>query len=116
MELQYPSGQIQQRRFGFSRDGVHFFYLGRSFLQSQRPADWTTNPDLRFKQVMSLLKRIKGFVVGDNETKGLGHDIGSVGDIDDQYGLDDLTLDMKLLFKPYDAMLDSPVAGVRTGS
>ncbi len=91
MPLQYPPLHAQLRRFGFSRDGVHFFYLGRSFLQSQRAADWTTPPDLRFKQVMSLLKRIKGVVVGDNESKG--QDIGSVGDIDDQYGLDNLTLD-----------------------
>ncbi|KAK5118487.1 hypothetical protein LTR62_003002 [Meristemomyces frigidus] len=111
MEMQYPPGD-RQRRFGFSRDGVHFFYLGRSFFQSQSPRDWTLAPDKRFQQVMSLLKRIKGFVLGDNETKG--HDIGSVGDIDDQYGLDDLTLDMKLLFKPYNSLLDSPVAGIRT--
>lgn len=112
MEIQYPPGMMQQRRFGFSRDGVHFFYLGRSFLQSQRAADWTATADARFKQVMALLKRIKGFVVGDNETKG--HEIGSVGDIDDQYGLDNLTLDMKLLFKPYNSQLDSPVTGVHT--
>ena len=44
---------------------------------------------------MSLLKRIKAFVIGDNETKG--QDIGSVGDIDDQYGLDNLTLDSRYL-------------------
>ncbi|KAK3672105.1 hypothetical protein LTR78_008076 [Recurvomyces mirabilis] len=111
MELQYPPGD-RQRRFGFSRDGVHFFYLGRSFFQSQSPRDWTLEADKRFQQVMSLLKRIKGFVLGDNETKG--HDIGSVGDIDDQYGLDDLTLDMKLLFKPYNSLVDSPIAGIRT--
>jgi hypothetical protein len=61
---------------------------------------------------MSLLKRIKGMVAGDNETKG--QEIGSVGDIDDQYGMDSLTLDMKLLFKPYNSQLDSPVAGVQT--
>ncbi|KAK5702412.1 hypothetical protein LTR17_022339 [Elasticomyces elasticus] len=111
MELQYPAGQ-SHRRFGFSRDGVHFFYLGRSFFQSQRPADWSLPGDKRFQQVMGLLKRIKGFVVGDKEAKG--HDIGSVGDIDENYGLDDLTLNMKLLFKPYDSLLDSPIAGVRT--
>jgi len=114
MEAQYPAGQMQQRRFGFSRDGVHFFYLGRSFLQSQRATDWTAPADARFKQVMALLKRIKAFVIGDNETKG--YDIGSVGDIDDQYGLDTLTLDMKLLFKPYDSLLDSPIEGVKTHS
>lgn len=110
MELQYPTGR-GHRRFGFCRDGVHFFYLGRSLIQSTRAADWTLPADKRFQQVISLLKRIKGFVLGDHEAKG--HDIGSVGDIDEQYGLDDLTLDMKLLFKPYNALVDSPVAGVR---
>ena len=113
IELQYPSSQTQhQRRFGFSRDGVHFFYLGRSFLQSQRPADWELEPDVRFQKVMALLKRIKSIVALDTEMSG--QDIGSVGDIDDQYGLDSLTLDMKLLFKPYDSQVDSPVSGVRT--
>lgn len=91
MDLQYPPGQTHLRRFGFSRDGVHFFFLGRSFLQSQRPSDWTASADARFKQVLALLKRIKAFVVGDNEMKG--QEIGSVGDIDDQYGLNNLTLD-----------------------
>jgi hypothetical protein len=93
MDLQYPPSQNHLRRFGFSRDGVHFFFLGRSFLKSQRAADWTTPPDHRFKQVISLLKRIKGVVFSDNESKG--QDIGSVGDIDDQYGLDTLTLDSR---------------------
>lgn len=114
MELQYPPAHSPHHRFGFSRDGVHFFYLGRSFLQSQQATDFTLPPDLRFKRVMSLLKRIKGVVIGDTEPKG--QDVGSVGDIDDQYGLDNLTLDMKLLFKPYDSQYDSPVAGVRTSS
>ncbi|KAK3691171.1 hypothetical protein LTR37_018825 [Vermiconidia calcicola] len=114
MEMQYPPAKTQLRRFGFSRDGVHFFYLGRSLLQSQRAADWTAPPDLRFKQVMALLKRIKSVVVSDTEAKS--QDIGSVGDIDDQYGLDNLTLDMKLLFKPYNSQLDSPVASVQTHS
>ncbi|KAF7198440.1 Zinc finger and BTB domain-containing protein 7B [Pseudocercospora fuligena] len=110
MELQYPPHHYQQRRFGFSRDGVHFFYLGRSFLQSQQASDFNVPGDVRFRRVMALLKRIKSMVVGDNETKG--QDIGSVGDIDDQYGLDNLTLDMKLLFRPYNSLVDSPVAGV----
>lgn len=132
MDIQYPPNQTQLRRFGFSRDGVHFFYLGRSFLQSQRVSDWTAPADTRFKQVLELLKRIKGFVVGDSDMKG--QDIGSVGDIDDQYGLDNLTLDsklplsgdlryrdtdlppVKLLFKPYDSMIDTPIVGVQTHS
>ena len=130
IDLQYPPSQTQLRRFGFSRDGVHFFYLGRSFLQSHRTADWSAPADVRFQQVMTLLKRIKSFVVGENETKG--QDIGSVGDIDEQYGLDNLTLDsksklvhllenpmlthvaVKLLFKPYNSQTDTPISGVQT--
>jgi hypothetical protein len=94
IEIQYPPSQTQLRRFGFSRDGVHFFYLGRSLLQSQRPTDWTAPADVRFKQVLSLLKRIKAFVLGEKGPKG--QDIGSVADIDEQYGLDNLTLDSML--------------------
>lgn len=116
MELQYPPSYSHQRRFGFSRDGVHFFYLGRSFFQSQQASDWSVTSDARFKRVMALLKRIKSVVVGDNESKG--QDIGSVGDIDDSYGLDsdadNLNLDMKMLFKPYNSHFDSPVVGVQT--
>lgn len=116
MELQYPPSHYHQRRFGFSRDGVHFFYLGRSFFQSKLASDWTVTADARFKRVMALLKRIKSVVVGDTESKG--QDIGSVGDIDDSYGLetdaDNLNLDMKLLFKPYNSHFDSPVIGVQT--
>ena len=99
MDLQYPPGQTQLRRFGFCRDGVHFYYLARSFLRSQRPCDWTAAPDVRFTQSMGLLKRIKAFVMSDNQLKG--QDIGSVSDIHEQYGVGDLTLDMKMLFRPF---------------
>lgn len=94
MEVQYPPGQMQLRRFGFSRDGVHFFFLGRCLLQSQQPSDWTASADIRFKQVVALLKRIRQFVVSDNKMKG--QEIGSIGDIDEEYGLDSLTLDSTL--------------------
>lgn len=109
--LQYPQNGIAYRRFGFSRDGIHFFYLGQSLLRSSKATEWTAPPDVRFMQIMTLLKRIKGFVLNENNQGGL--DTGSVGDIDDTYGIGDLTLDMKLLFKPI-GEADSPVAGVRT--
>lgn len=111
MSLQYPPQTYSSRRFGFSRDGVHFFFLGRSFLSSQSPRDWNIPADARFQQVISTLKKIKQFVLTDEART---QNIGSVGDIDDQYGLDDLTLDMKLLFKPYNSLVDSPVAVVQT--
>ncbi|THY91026.1 hypothetical protein D6C95_06439 [Aureobasidium pullulans] len=109
--LQYPQNGIGYRRFGFSRDGIHFYYLGQSLLRSTKASEWTAPPDLRFLQIMGLLKKIKGFVSNENTQGGL--DTGSVGDIDDNYGVGDLTLDMKLLFKPM-GEADSPIAGVRT--
>jgi len=109
--IQYPQNGIGYRRFGFSRDGIHFFYLGQSLLRSTKASEWTAPPDLRFLQIMGLLKKIKGFVSNENTQGGL--DTGSVGDIDDTYGVGDLTLDMKLLFKPM-GEADSPIAGVRT--
>ncbi|THZ20132.1 hypothetical protein D6C91_04856 [Aureobasidium pullulans] len=109
--LQYPQNGIGYRRFGFSRDGIHFYYLGQSLLRSTKASEWTAPPDLRFLQIMGLLKKIKGFVSNENTQGGL--DTGSVGDIDDTYGVGDLTLDMKLLFKPM-GEADSPIAGVRT--
>ena len=108
--IQYPPNAMD-RRFGFSRDGIHFYYLGQSFMRSNKPSDWNAPPDVRFMQVMTLLKKIKGFVVNDNYQGGQG--TGSVGDIDDTYGIGDLTLDMKLLFRKMGSS-GSPVVGVRT--
>jgi hypothetical protein len=110
ISIQYPP-HAPERRFGFSRDGIHYYYLGQSFMRSNKPSDWTAPPDVRFMQVMTLLKKIKGFVVNDNYQGGQG--TGSVGDIDDTYGIGDLTLDMKLLFRKIGSA-DSPVTGVRT--
>lgn len=91
MGLQHPPSRSQNRRFGFTKDGVSFFYLGRSFLRSQDVVQWSSPADLRFQQVMMLLKQIKAFVAGEQGTKGV--DLGAVGDIHEQYGLDSLTLD-----------------------
>lgn len=94
VNIQYPP---TTRRVGFSRDGIHFYYLGQSFMRSNKASEWIASPDVRFMQVMTLLKKIKGFVVNDNYHSG--QDTGSIGDIDDSYGIGDLTLDMKLLFR-----------------
>ncbi|KAL1302184.1 hypothetical protein AAFC00_002615 [Neodothiora populina] len=110
INIQYPPHTVEQR-FGFSRDGIHFYYLGQSFMRSTKASDWTAPPDVRFMQVMTLLKKIKGFVVNDNYQNG--QDTGSIGKIDDTYGIGDLTLDMKLLFRPLGSN-DSPVVGLRT--
>lgn len=110
INIQYPP-TTADRRFGFSRDGIHFYYLGQSFMRSTKASDWTAPPDVRFVQVMTLLKKIKGFVVNDNFQSGQG--TGSIGDIDDTYGIGDLTLDMKLLFRKIGSS-ESPEVGLQT--
>lgn len=112
MTLQYPPTASAYRRFGFCRDGVHFYWLARAFLRNNRAVDWQTPPDSRFTQVMKLLKNVRTWVASDNAQRG--EEIGSVGDIDESYGVEDLALDMKLLFKPINQQIDSPVPGLQT--
>jgi hypothetical protein len=95
MQLQYP---VNHRRVGFCRDGIHFYFLAKVFLNNSRREEWTSQADLRCRQVFNLLKRIRTFVTTESAQKGL--DIGSVATVDDRYGVADLTLDMKLLFTP----------------
>ncbi|KAF2180571.1 hypothetical protein K469DRAFT_692765 [Zopfia rhizophila CBS 207.26] len=92
MHIQYPPNQ---RRVGFCRDGIHFYYLARMFLQSPHREE---PPDTRCQQVFNLLTKVKSYVASEQEKKGM--DIGSVTAVDDNYGVADLTLDMKLLFTP----------------
>ncbi|KAF2019407.1 hypothetical protein BU24DRAFT_406076 [Aaosphaeria arxii CBS 175.79] len=98
MSIQYPGNQ---RRLGFCRDGIHFYFLARVFLRNSRREEWAAQADLRCQQVFNILKQIRAHVASDSAQKGL--DIGSVTAIDDNYGLADLTLDMKLLFTPIDS-------------
>jgi hypothetical protein len=97
MPLQYPP---DSKRSGFCRDGVHFYWLARAMLRSPHAPDPRTSPDLRFMQVMKVLKQIGTWVALDNAARG--EEVGSVAAIDDSYGVEDLTLDMSLLFKPLD--------------
>ncbi|MCJ1397331.1 hypothetical protein MMC11_000523 [Xylographa trunciseda] len=95
MPLQYPP---DIKRMGFCRDGIHFYWLAHMFLHKSRASDWQSPPDSRFLQVMALLKQVKLYVTSENGIRG--EETGSVGDIDEKYGVEDLTLDMKLLFTP----------------
>ena len=95
LNTQYPPGST---RTGFCRDGIHFYWLAQIFLRQNRSSDWRAPPDSRFLQVLALLKQAKTFVPRPNTTQY--EETGLVGDIDDQYGVADLTLDMKLLFTP----------------
>lgn len=100
MQLQYGT---KQRPLGFCRDGIHYYFLAKIFLQSSRREDWLAPSHVRFQQVFGQLKYIRTHVVTDSTSKNV--DIGSVTTVDDGYGLADLTLDMKLLFTP---ILDTP--------
>jgi Fungal specific transcription factor domain len=110
MSMQYPPSSTSYRRFGFCRDGVHFFYLAKYLLKDR--LNWQMAPDQRFTYVMHLLKSVKNWVVSDSAQRG--EELGSVSDIDQDYGVKDLTLDMAQLFKPINKQIDSPIPGVHT--
>ncbi|KAI9833537.1 MAG: hypothetical protein M1826_007151 [Phylliscum demangeonii] len=150
--IQYPASHFRSAassRFGFCRDGIHFYWLARAFLCPPPPpkagrngvevahqhnsdnALWLAEPDTRLRQVFALLQKVKRWVVASavanmaststdarwkqvsdrdvgaaGPAAGSGHrhvDVGSVADIDERYGMDELTLDMKLLFRPREA-------------
>jgi hypothetical protein len=101
------------RRHGFSRDGIHFYWLAKYMLKHTRPAELQMAPDVRFMQVMQLLKSVRAWVMSDGASRG--EELGSVGEIDDQYGAMDLTLEMAKLFKPLPQVVeDAGTASVKT--
>ncbi|KAI9849382.1 MAG: hypothetical protein M1838_000187 [Thelocarpon superellum] len=110
MATQYPSAALASRRVGFGRDGVPFYWLARAFLRNSRVLDWQVPADQRVVQVFSLLRKVKQWVASDSAQRG--EEMGAVGAIDDSYGVDELALDMKLLFTPISERLDSPVNAV----
>lgn len=112
MASQYPPSSTSYRRFGFCRDAVHFYWLAKWLSKNSRVGEWQMAPDQRFTQVMHLLKSVKSWVVSDSAKRG--EELGSVADIDKDYGVMDLTLDMAQLFKPINKQIDSPVAGLHT--
>jgi hypothetical protein len=111
MLAQYPPSSTQYRRFGFCRDGVHFYWLAKYLMKNNRSMDWQIAPDQRFAQVINFLKSVKTWVVSDSAKRG--EELGSVSDIGD-YGMTDMTLDMAQLFRPFDKQIDSPVPRVHT--
>jgi hypothetical protein len=107
--LQYPPGS---KRVGFCRDGIHFYWLANLFMKRSRAVDWQTPSDIRFRQVMVHMKSAKNYVT---RTAVPGEENGSVADIDERYGLADLSLDMKELFTPLASGYCTPVSGVTSG-
>lgn len=110
MQLQYPptsDPSFVPRRFGFCRDGVHFYWLAQALMQPNRIHDWRVPADVRFQQVMNGLKKAREWSRSDGAKRG--EEPGSVYDIDDEYGSDGLDLDMRKLFRPLsDVFSNSP--------
>jgi hypothetical protein len=95
-----PATQVatNPKRSGFSRDGIHFYWLAKYVLKFTSTADLQLPADARFIQVISLLKSVRTWVMTDGASRG--EELGSIGDIDEHYGTTDLTLDMAKLFRP----------------
>jgi hypothetical protein len=110
MIVQYPPSSTAGRRFGFCRDAVHFYWLAKLLMKGS--LDWQMAPDQRFGYIISHLKQVRAYVVSDSARRG--EELGSVNDIDKDYGVKDLTLDMAKLFKPINSTNNSPVGSVHT--
>ena len=108
MAAQYPPSSTSNRRFGFCRDGVHFYWLAKLMMKGNM--DWQMAPDQRFGHIISMLKKVKAYVISDSARRG--EPLGSVNDIDKDFGVKDLTLDMAQVFRPIDSQTNSPVGSV----
>lgn len=106
MAIQFPPSVSNPRRYGFCRDGIHFFWLAKWMLKNPRPADRQLPPDNRFTQVIQILKFVKSWVMTDGATRG--EELGSVGEISNDFGVNDLTLDMARLFSPLPKVVETP--------
>lgn len=107
MAIQFPpTPTVNPRRYGFTRDGIHFYWLATYLLKSTRTTDLQMAPDQRFAHVIHLLKSVKQWVLTDGASRG--EELGSVGDIDASYGAKDVTLDMTQLFRPLSVVRSSP--------
>jgi hypothetical protein len=111
MQLQYPptgNTDFASRRVGFCRDGVHFYWLARAFLQPNRVRDWQLPCDTRFRQVITGLGQVREWSKTDGAQRG--EEPGSICDIDVQYGTEPLELSMAKLFRPLGEVYNSQSA------
>lgn len=113
--LQYapaPRSNAPPKRVGFCRDGVHFYWLARAFMQPNRTHDWQLPADERLRQVLHGLKRAREWSRTDGAKRG--EEPGSVAYIDDDYASEALELDMSKLFRPIQTVSDSPIPSLQT--
>lgn len=104
MAIQFPPASYNPRRYGFSRDGIHFYWLANWMLHHNSTHELDVSADARFLRIIHLLKSVKSWVMSDGASRG--EELGSVGDIHQQFGVADLTLDMAKLFTPLSATSD----------
>jgi len=111
MQLQFPpnTSEIGSRRSGFCRDGVHFYWLARTFIQPNRVRDWQLPADTKFRHVFNGLRQVREWSKSEGAQRG--EEPGSVSDIDDRYGSETLELDMTKLFRPLGEVYDSASQG-----
>ncbi|KAK8255770.1 fungal-specific transcription factor domain-containing protein [Phyllosticta capitalensis] len=112
LELQY--GSNAPPRSGFCRDGIHYYWLAHTVIR-RRSADWLKmDSDQRFRNTIHLLKQIKTWVY--SEQNKTGQSTGALAHIDNNYALEELSLDMKLLFAPVDRRAQTPATQIKTES
>ncbi|KAI1627766.1 fungal-specific transcription factor domain-containing protein [Exophiala viscosa] len=107
LALQYPTDDGTQqtpKRVGFCRDGVHFYWLARAFMQPNRLHDWQLPADSRLQQTLHGLKKAREWSRSDGARRG--EDPGSVADIEDQHATATQVLDMRKLFRPLHMISD----------
>jgi len=99
MAIQFPPNiPAPSRRYGFCRDGVHFYWVASYLLKNARAADLRLPADHRFEQMMHILRSVKTWVASDAYARG--EEMGSVSDIAATYGATGSDLDMTQLFRP----------------
>ncbi|KAG0131100.1 putative Zinc finger, C2H2 type transcription factor [Tuber indicum] len=96
LHSQFP---LPTARVGFGRDGLPFYWLAKLYLARNRTTEWRhgIDDDRTVARVKNMLKHVRGFIADDTGRLDLQ---GAVSAIDDGYAMDELTYDMKLLFRP----------------
>jgi len=98
MAIQFPPNvPAPSQRYGFSRDGIHFYWVASHMLKNTRVADLQLPADERFARTIHILKSVKAWVMSDAYSRG--EEMGSVGEIDAAYGTTGPDLDMTQLFR-----------------
>lgn len=102
---QFAPSSHNPRRQGFSKDAIPFYYLAHYLLKNSHRGDLGLPAEQRFMQVINLVKSVKSWVKTDGASRG--EVMGSVGEIDQDYGLTDLTLEFNKVFRPLPRAVES---------